>query len=63
MDQPLSKINFGDQSGFYTGAGKGDVERPINRRLFRENLSKIKKLGVRGKIASQNGIKTTYTYK
>jgi hypothetical protein len=58
-----SKVEFGDQSGFNTGAGKGDVERPINRKVFRENLSKMKKHGMRGKVAAKNGIKTTYTYK
>ena len=58
-----SKVEFGNQSGFNTGAGKGDAERPINRRIFRENLSKMKKHGMRGKVAAVNGIKTTYTYK
>jgi len=57
-----SKVNFKDQSGFNRGAGKGDHERPIDRKVFRENLSKMKKHGMRGKVAAVNGIKTTYTY-
>jgi hypothetical protein len=57
-----SKLNFKDQSGFDTGAGKGSVERPVDRRTFRENLSKIKKHGLRGKVAVVKGIKTTYRY-
>lgn len=58
-----SKLEFGNQGGFSTGAGKGDIERPIDRKVFRENLTKIKKHGMRGKVAAVNGIKTTYTYK
>jgi ABC-type amino acid transport substrate-binding protein len=57
MSQPIPKNQFG------TGAGKGDAERPVNRAVFRANLSKIKKRGGYGKVAAKNGIKTTYTYK
>jgi hypothetical protein len=45
-----------------SGAGKGDHERPLDRRVFRDNLSKIKKNGMRGKVAAVKGIKTTYKY-
>lgn len=62
MEQPISRVDFGNQKGFSTGAGKGDVERPVNRRLFRENLSNIKKRGMTGKVAAVKGIKTTYKY-
>ena len=58
-----SKVEFGNQGGFNTGAGKGDTERPLNRALFRANLDKIKKNGGYGKVAAKNGIKTTYTYR
>lgn len=57
-----SKIDFGNQRGFETGAGKGDIERPINRRVFRENLSKVKWKGTPAEI-TKVGNKTTYTYK
>jgi hypothetical protein len=56
MSEPIPKNQFG------TGAGKGDHERPINRAVFRENISKIKKHGVRGKVASVKAGKTTYKY-
>jgi hypothetical protein len=56
MSEPIPKNQFS------TGAGKGDHERPINRAVFRENISNIKKHGVRGKVASVKGIKTTYKY-
>jgi ABC-type amino acid transport substrate-binding protein len=56
VSEPIPKNQFG------TGAGKGDHERPINRALFRENLSKIKKNGVRGKVSSVKLGKTTYKY-
>ena len=58
-----SKVEFGDQGGFNTGAGKGDSERPVNRRKFRETISQIKWKGTNGKVAAKSGIKTTYTYK
>jgi hypothetical protein len=56
-----SKVEFGDQKTQWTGgAGKGDAERPVNRRKFREALDKIKWNGTNGKVASKSGIKTTY---
>jgi hypothetical protein len=36
-----SKVDFGSQSGFNTGAGKGDAERPVNRAKYRENWDAI----------------------
>jgi hypothetical protein len=56
MSQPIPKNQFS------TGAGKGDHERPINRAVYRETLEKMKKHGVRGKVAAVKGAKTTYTY-
>jgi len=59
-----SKVEFGDkQSQWSGGAGKGDSERPVNRKKFRETLDQIKCQGTNGKVASKSGIKTTYTYK
>jgi hypothetical protein len=58
-----SKVEFGNQGGFNTGAGKGDGERPVNRKVFRETLDKMKKHGMRGTLALKSGIKTTYIYK
>jgi ABC-type amino acid transport substrate-binding protein len=58
-----SKVEFGNQGGFNTGAGKGDAERPINRSVFRANLEKIKKSGGYGKVSAKKIGKTTYTYK
>ena len=56
MSQEIPKNQFG------TGAGKGDAERPVNRKVFRENMDKIKKHGTRGKVAAQKGNKTNYRY-
>lgn len=56
MSQPIAKNQFS------TGAGKGDHERPINRAVYRENMSKIKMHGVHGKIANTKLGKTTYKY-
>jgi hypothetical protein len=58
-----SKVEFGNQGGFNTGAGKGDGERPVNRKKFRDTLDQIKWNGMNGKVAAKSGIKTTYTYK
>jgi len=59
-----SKVEFGDSNNQWNGgAGKGDAERPVNRRKFREALEKIKWNGTNGKVASKSGIKTTYIYK
>jgi hypothetical protein len=57
MSQPIPKNQFG------TGAGKGDAERPVNRKVFRETLERMKTHGMRGKVARVNGIKTTLVYK
>ena len=40
-EQPISRINFKDQSGFNSGAGKGDAERPVNRAKYRSNYDAI----------------------
>jgi hypothetical protein len=58
-----SKVEFGNQGGFNTGAGKGDGERPVNRKVFRETLDQIRWKGTNGTLAAKSGIKTTYTYK
>lgn len=63
MSQKISRVEFGNQGGFNTGAGKGDAERPINRAVFRANLEKIKPSGGYGKVAAKKIGKTTYTYK
>lgn len=57
MSQEIPKNQFG------TGAGKGDAERPVNRKVFRENMDKIKKHGTRGEVASKKSGKTTYRYR
>jgi hypothetical protein len=58
-----SKVDFGEkQTQWAGGAGKGDHERPINRVVYRENMSKIKMHGVHGKISSTKLGKTTYKY-
>lgn len=57
MSQEIPKNQFS------TGAGKGDHERPVNRRVFRETISRMKKHGPRGTVAAVKGVKTTYTYK
>jgi hypothetical protein len=36
-----SKVEFGNQGGFNTGAGKGDAERPVDRQKYRENWDAI----------------------
>jgi hypothetical protein len=56
MSQPISKTEF------HYGAGKGDHERPVNRRVFRETLEKMKKHGTRGTLVSKKGNRVTYTY-
>ena len=59
-----SKVEFGDKKRQWSGgAGKGDSERPVNRKVFRETLDHIRWKGTNGKIASKSGIKTTYIYK
>jgi hypothetical protein len=59
-----SKVEFGDKKSQWSGgAGKGDSERPVNRKVFRETLDKMKKHGMRGTLALKSGIKTTYIYK
>ena len=56
MSQPIAKNQFG------WGGGKGDYERPVNRRVFRENIDKIKKGPMRGTAVEKKGGKTTYKY-
>ena len=56
MSEPMRKADFN------TGAGKGDHERPVNRKLYRENMEKIKKHGNRGTAVFSKGAKTTYKY-
>jgi len=56
MSQPIPKNQFG------TGAGKGDAERPVNRAVLRENLSKVKWQGMNGTPSRTKGAKTTYKY-
>jgi hypothetical protein len=59
-----SKVDFGGkQTQWAGGAGKGDHERPVNRKVFRETLERMKKHGMRGEVARVNGIKTTLVYK
>jgi hypothetical protein len=56
MSQQIPKNEFS------IGAGKGDAERPINRKVYRETLEKMKTHGTRGKVMAVKGIKTTYIY-
>ena len=56
MSEPMRKADF------KTGAGKGDHERPVNRKVFRDNMEKIKKHGNRGTAVFSKGAKTTYKY-
>ena len=57
MAQQIPKNQFG------TGAGKGDDERPLNRKIFRENLEKIKKGPMRGTLAQKKGARSTFIYR
>jgi hypothetical protein len=50
------------KSELSTGAGKGDGERPVDRKKFRETLEKMKKHGIRGTLQQKKGAKSTYTY-
>ena len=46
------------------GAGKGSAPRPVDQKVFRENISQIKKdRGTYGKPVKKSASKTTYTYK
>jgi len=36
-----SKVDFKNQNGFNTGAGKGDAERPVDRQKYRANWDTI----------------------
>jgi hypothetical protein len=57
MAQEIPKNQFG------YGAGKGDDERPVNRKVFRENISKIKKHGMRGTLLQKKGSRSTFIYR
>jgi len=57
------KTDFMSQSELSTGAGKGDGERPVNRKVFRETLEKMKKHGTRGTLLQRKGIRSTYIYR
>jgi hypothetical protein len=56
------KTDFMKKSELSTGAGKGDGERPVDRKKFRETLEKMKKHGIRGTLQQKKGAKSTYTY-
>jgi len=56
MSEAIPKNQFG------WGGGKGDYERPVNRRVFRENITKIKKGPMRGTAVAKKAGKTTYKY-
>lgn len=56
MAQEIPKNQFG------YGAGKGDAERPVNRKVFRENIGKIKKGPTRGLLVQKKGVRSTFIY-
>lgn len=55
-------LRIDSKDKYIGGAGKGDAERPIDRKVFRDNLSKVKFGKTNGTLARKKGIRTTYIY-